>query len=264
MVDVTISYLEPFTNYSCTAKVFNLAGWTNDSDQDSSSVFLTKEGTPEISNITKVFLNSSYLKVTWDPPKRPNGLLIGYQLTYNYALTGCDINKTVYINQTENKFDILDPVPYAKYVFEIAAINTHFIGERNVAIFETAPARPSSPRTISIEKQTNPLLDGYNVTIHLVWTLRECSLNGKLELFHLAFNGSRIGYEDYSFNRTINFDSQVLHFVYIEHAVRPEYMYNVKIYTKVENVIEFSDPTEVSFKSLAGGLEKFLQYIYNF
>lgn len=266
MIEATIDNLRPFTNYSCAATVSNVAGWSHSSDM---MVFQTAEGKPERpQNISEanISVNSSSIEIEWKTPKTQNGLIIGYQVTFNYNILECASTGTLKIvNKTDTKFSIQEPIPFAIYTFKVAALNRAYIGEEATITVQTLPTRPSSSAlNFKVDSQTNPLLDGYNVTITLTWEIQNCSSNGKIYQFYLSFHGNRSdNLTEHSFNRTLNVSENKRNdfFTWEESEVMPEFLYNVKLFTKVRNVDELSDPTEVCFKSSAGGLYFFCENI---
>lgn len=79
--NATISDLDPFTTYNLKIRAFTNAWSTNSSGFE----FSTDIGSPgKMSEPKAEYVNASVTYILWDAPRKPNGLLQGYQIRVNY------------------------------------------------------------------------------------------------------------------------------------------------------------------------------------
>lgn len=76
-------FLEMYTNYSISILAFNPAGEGPRSDPISVKTLQGIPGPPANLKFGEITMNT--LKVSWDPPVKPNGEILGYIVAYETA-----------------------------------------------------------------------------------------------------------------------------------------------------------------------------------
>lgn len=94
-------------------------------------------GIPE--NLTALNTSTQQIRVTWDPPSSPNGILQGYKLTYMAIKPqGVPGNSTSEINETAEELEgLLEGVTY---MITVAAVNDVGVGDTATTEQATTPA----------------------------------------------------------------------------------------------------------------------------
>ncbi|KAH9519521.1 Usherin [Bulinus truncatus] len=153
ITSTSISSLEAFTGYTLYVEVVNTAG----SVKSAAVSFTTKEGYPSGLSDFKVEKVSTGLSVilTWDAPKKPNGLIIVYRIYEN----GSDIALYTGLGQ---QFEYRRLLPASKYFVKLEACTKAGCTSGQLQSFYTAEIAPSS--------QPSPVLG--NITsknVQLMW-----------------------------------------------------------------------------------------------
>ena len=79
----SLIFLEMYTNYSISILAFNPAGEGPRSDNISVKTLQGIPGPPAKLEFSEITMNT--LKVSWDPPVKPNGEILGYMVAYETA-----------------------------------------------------------------------------------------------------------------------------------------------------------------------------------
>ena len=79
----SLIFLDMFTNYTISILAFNPAGEGPRSESVSVKTLQGIPGPPDQLKFSEITMNT--LKVSWDPPKKPNGEIIGYIVAYETA-----------------------------------------------------------------------------------------------------------------------------------------------------------------------------------
>ena len=79
----SLIFLDMFTNYTISILAFNPAGEGPRSESVSVKTLQGIPGPPDRLRFSEITMNT--LKVSWDPPQKPNGEIIGYIVAYETA-----------------------------------------------------------------------------------------------------------------------------------------------------------------------------------
>nr|XP_023670687.1 protein sidekick-1 isoform X1 [Paramormyrops kingsleyae]XP_023670688.1 protein sidekick-1 isoform X1 [Paramormyrops kingsleyae] len=95
------------------------------------------------------------VRVVWQPPTEPNGIILGYQIAYR--LDASDPNKftTVEVGSTARQFTVTGLSPESAYIFRISARTQQGWGlpEEAVVITTERRDRPQPPKELSIPQK---------------------------------------------------------------------------------------------------------------
>ncbi|KPM09144.1 sidekick-like protein, partial [Sarcoptes scabiei] len=149
MMEIVPDTLESFilldllkwTNYSIQVSAFNPAG---DGPRSKPIVVRTKEDLPgEIGLLKFDEITMSQVKVSWKPPIEPNGLLLGYYITYE-TLIG-DFSKQVKQKINDSYLMVNNLRERVLYTFKVRAENSIGLGPERTGNVTTGP-QPGSPQ----------------------------------------------------------------------------------------------------------------------
>ncbi|XP_069123043.1 protein sidekick-like [Argopecten irradians] len=135
--------LQIFANYSVTVQAYNLAG-----EGPKSNIFYgrTLEGFPEIPEyilFTNITLTS--LNVSWAPPTEPNGVIIGYELTYSLQHSSEESRLVKLTVSGSRHYVVIDKVEEnGTYFFSVKARTSVGFGPERVGKVTMGP-QPGSP-----------------------------------------------------------------------------------------------------------------------
>ena len=79
----SLIFLDMFTNFTISILAFNPAGEGPRSESVSVKTLQGIPGPPDRLRFSEITMNT--LKVSWDPPQKPNGEIIGYIVAYETA-----------------------------------------------------------------------------------------------------------------------------------------------------------------------------------
>lgn len=117
-----------WTNYSIQISAFNPAG---DGPRSRAVVIQTKEDIPEeVGNLHFSDITMSQVRVSWSTPLEPNGVLLGYYITYE-TLIG-DFSKQVKQKITENYLFVNGLKERVTYTFKVRAQTSAGVGSETV------------------------------------------------------------------------------------------------------------------------------------
>ncbi|KAG5875403.1 hypothetical protein JTB14_028474 [Gonioctena quinquepunctata] len=144
-----MTHLEKFTEYNITVVCFTDPG---DGEMSDYHYVKTKEDVPdEVSNLQFDEISDRAVKVLWQPPKKINGILIRYQLTYMIK----DQPQTIRVkNFTANTLStkITDLQATTHYRFEVTAWTAVGPGKSKIAIIQSGvePVLPHPPSKLAL------------------------------------------------------------------------------------------------------------------
>ncbi|CAG2168350.1 unnamed protein product, partial [Oppiella nova] len=192
-----------WSNYSIQLSAFNPAG---DGPRSRAIVVQTKEDTPgEVGALVFDEITMSQVKVSWKPPQEPNGVLLGYYVTYETLIN--DFSKQVKQKINDSYLVVNGLRERVMYTFKIRAETSAGVGPETIGNVTTGP-QPGSPPppTDVISTQTltsvklkwkNPeyrpitgyLIEANNLNIKgaLEWQPVSQIKNGRQERYELSF-----------------------------------------------------------------------------
>ncbi|XP_012280177.1 Down syndrome cell adhesion molecule-like protein Dscam2 [Orussus abietinus] len=133
---VTINGLEKYTNYSVQILAFTTAG---DGVPSYPLYCMTKEDRPEVPAAVKAVASSSTsILVSWQPPLRPNGVILSYNI--HFHTTGGEGKWNRRSSQAHQTSYQIDNLQKRQYEFSIAAVTSIGEGARTPTVL----ASPSS------------------------------------------------------------------------------------------------------------------------
>ncbi|XP_050310715.1 protein sidekick isoform X2 [Anthonomus grandis grandis] len=145
----TMTHLEKFTEYNITVLCFTDPG---DGEMSDFVYVKTKEDVPdEVSNLQFDDISDRAVKVLWQPPKKTNGILIGYQIQYQIK----DMPDTIKVrNLSADTLSemITELQATTHYKFEVTAWTAVGPGPPKVAIIQSGvePVLPSPPSKLAL------------------------------------------------------------------------------------------------------------------
>uniref|UniRef100_A0A8D2IZ62 Sidekick cell adhesion molecule 1 n=1 Tax=Varanus komodoensis TaxID=61221 RepID=A0A8D2IZ62_VARKO len=92
------------------------------------------------------------VRIVWQPPEEPNGILLGYQIAYRLATSSPTKFTTVEVGSTVRQFVATDLLPESAYIFRASAKTRQGWGEPLEATVITTEKRerPAPPRELKI------------------------------------------------------------------------------------------------------------------
>ncbi|XP_037669666.1 protein sidekick-1 isoform X2 [Choloepus didactylus] len=92
------------------------------------------------------------VRVVWQPPEEPNGIILGYQIAYRLASSSPNTFTAVEVGATVRQFTATDLVPESAYVFRLSAKTRQGWGEPLEATVLTTEKRerPAPPRELLV------------------------------------------------------------------------------------------------------------------
>ncbi len=169
----------------------------------------TKEGPPDVTgvkiNISEV--SNTAANLTWDKPKKINGILRYYQINYSSEQINHTSNETRFaLNHASNEthFTLTDLKPYTWYKVTLKACTVHCSVEITSEQFMTKIGSPSSvtlekqvrDTTITFHWQKPQIPNGPEPTYELIQIVKD---NKKNQLWNQSFPSS-------SFDKTLEFN----------------------------------------------------------
>ncbi|KAK7929044.1 hypothetical protein WMY93_005439 [Mugilogobius chulae] len=152
-VSLMLSPLHKYTVYELRVLAFTRSG---DGPLSSPVLLRTKEdvpGPPVRVVFPEVRLTS--VRVVWQPPTSPNGIVLGYQISYR--LEGRDALRwtTVEVGSTGRQFTVTGLAPEQTYTFRLTARTAVGWGQEHQALVVTTERRerPQPPRKLSVPQE---------------------------------------------------------------------------------------------------------------
>ncbi|KAK2533702.1 hypothetical protein Q9233_004916 [Columba guinea] len=92
------------------------------------------------------------VRIVWQPPEEPNGIILGYQIAYRLASSSPNKFTTVEVGSTVRQFTATDLTPESAYIFRTSAKTRQGWGEPLEATVITTEKRerPAPPRQLMI------------------------------------------------------------------------------------------------------------------
>ena len=144
-----IDHLTPWTAYNITVLCFTSPG---DGKRSPAELVRTWQDFPgPVSNLRFEDITDRGVRVLWDTPDNPNGIILGYTLRY---MVKDMLHTLVERNLTEDvhSFYLHQLKPTTHYVFEVYALTEVGRGKANVATIQSGvePVLPSSPSRLAV------------------------------------------------------------------------------------------------------------------
>ncbi|XP_070951518.1 protein sidekick-1 isoform X3 [Macaca nemestrina] len=92
------------------------------------------------------------VRIVWQPPEEPNGIILGYQIAYRLASSSPHTFTTVEVGATVRQFTATDLAPESAYIFRLSAKTRQGWGEPLEATVITTEKRerPAPPRELLV------------------------------------------------------------------------------------------------------------------
>ncbi|XP_030067895.1 protein sidekick-1 [Microcaecilia unicolor] len=92
------------------------------------------------------------VRIVWQPPEEPNGIILGYQIAYRVAAGAPKKFTTVEVGSTVRQFTATDLTPETAYIFQTSAKTRQGWGEPLEATVITTERRerPAAPKNLSV------------------------------------------------------------------------------------------------------------------
>uniref|UniRef100_A0A8D8B6L2 protein-tyrosine-phosphatase n=1 Tax=Culex pipiens TaxID=7175 RepID=A0A8D8B6L2_CULPI len=271
-----VSPLTPYNEYNCTARVQNVAGW---SEESASVPFTTDEYFPEQPQRLQLSRGNRRIELRWNAPLVKNGIITWYRVhirsvgekysiptycpevpQYNETinLSGNDEDANARVanwNDEELNHTIVNLQPYTDYVVQVAAGTKAGLGPYTEMVSTSTLPEVSDPvYAFSEYNVTLPKVDEpYNSSVYLSWS-PPCHLNGRLRSFSGRLIGVRAGVElTLDWEKTIDPGEELADkYTHVDARLEPEYVYNVSLVVFVEDVDNHSTPLYLEFRAPAG------------
>ncbi|XP_039507778.1 protein sidekick-1 [Pimephales promelas] len=107
------------------------------------------------------------VRVVWQPPSEPNGIIMGYQISYRLDINDPNKFTTVEVGSNARQFTVTGLIPESAYVFQITARTQQGWGPPEEAIVITTEKRerPQSPRRLAVPQKG---VESHKLRLH--WT----------------------------------------------------------------------------------------------
>ncbi|XP_015923362.1 protein sidekick isoform X2 [Parasteatoda tepidariorum] len=156
----TVSYvlldLKKYTEYNIQILAFNPAG---DGPRSPPQYISTMEDIPGPPGpLIFIDVTMTSLKVSWNPPSEPNGVIAGYLVTYETALPDIDFSKQVKQKVTSTSLSVHGLAEAVTYTFRVRA-ETFDYGPESVGNITTGPqgGSPSAPEELILKHSHSSL-----------------------------------------------------------------------------------------------------------
>ncbi|ALC42717.1 Ptp52F [Drosophila busckii] len=254
--------LSPNTQYLCTVRLYNVAGYTERSTTSDATTARYFPDQPQDVNLTAS--SSTTLTFAWRSPTYPNGriqyyqtFLMRYEADYfvpSICAAIVEPPKTATKGGELNSI-FIELSPAVKYIMQVAAQNEFGLGQYTAPIIGTTRPDVSKPVTdlTVISGGPEPSNISYIANVTINWTV-PCESNGEIERFVLLFTGSRPDQENTTFKRSVlpNTWNEMGRVTYVESNLMPEVNYEVEVSVKTHNVNTLSISAKKEWKSPAG------------
>uniref|UniRef100_A0A8C1W930 Sidekick cell adhesion molecule 1b n=1 Tax=Cyprinus carpio TaxID=7962 RepID=A0A8C1W930_CYPCA len=107
------------------------------------------------------------VRVVWQPPSEPNGIIMGYQISYRLDINDPNKFTTVEVGSNARQFTVTGLIPESAYVFQITARTQKGWGPPEEAIVITTEKRerPQHPRRLTVPQKG---VESHKLRLH--WT----------------------------------------------------------------------------------------------
>ncbi|XP_055384600.1 receptor-type tyrosine-protein phosphatase eta isoform X2 [Condylostylus longicornis] len=251
--------LSPNSQYECTLRLYNVAGW---SSLIPKGLWNTSLYFPEIpTSIETTVISNSTFNVKWLPPKYANGEQTSYNIFIQYLGPSyklpihCRENEIKYVEAQNSKleFNFNEALPYSLYSVEIATANEFGAGKFTSTSYAiTKPSASEPVDDFSLVSIIGPEIgeDIYEANITVKWR-PPCKSNGILKFYTINISDDKSSEPIIiEIKNVIPNDSGYIYFSYI--VYHPEYNYTFKLSVAVHDVIEMSEEKIIQFTAPAG------------
>ncbi|TRY81509.1 hypothetical protein DNTS_009917, partial [Danionella cerebrum] len=107
------------------------------------------------------------VRVVWQPPSQPNGVIMGYQISYRLDINDPNKFTTVEVGSNARQFTVTGLMPESAYVFQVTARTQQGWGPPEEAIVLTTEKRerPQPPRRLTVPQKG---VESHKLQLH--WT----------------------------------------------------------------------------------------------
>lgn len=164
----TTTRLWPYSTVTAGIVVLNYA---HSGPLSNTVEFHTPEGVPgRVSSAMVVEQGSSHLRIKWDTPEEPNGVVVGYEISYQVAPPAVSRLQSLYVNSTENLSKKLLNLEFSTmYRVSIAATTAAGTGEPTSVFGGTRPfGVPDRPVIVNVETGSDFANVTWSSSIHKV------------------------------------------------------------------------------------------------
>ncbi|KAF7265619.1 hypothetical protein GWI33_020978, partial [Rhynchophorus ferrugineus] len=196
--------------------------------------FRTKESKPgAVSNIHyKLKKNPTKVKLTWNSPTEPNGVITHYMLSYRVSrFMACNREETnanlTDISRNSTSIELSNLIPYTLYSVEIVAYTSIGGGPSGYIDIQTKPADQISKEEIIFKT-----LSVYKESVKFVYSSSDCHLIRGPFLAKLKLNGTNVwclGNVTKIYNVTVG-EMRTVEFSYSSLVPYCNYTYQLEIY----------------------------------
>ncbi|XP_076268918.1 receptor-type tyrosine-protein phosphatase F-like isoform X1 [Rhynchophorus ferrugineus] len=196
--------------------------------------FRTKESKPgAVSNIHyKLKENPTRVKLKWNSPTEPNGVITHYILSYKVSrFIACNRKETnaniTYISHNSTSIELSNLIPYTLYSVEIVAYTSIGGGPPGYIDIQTKPADQISKEEITFKN-----LSVYKESVKFVYLSSDCHLIRGPFLAKLKLNGTNVwclGNVTKTYNVTVG-EMRTVEFSYSSLVPYCNYTYQLEIY----------------------------------
>ncbi|XP_054635300.1 protein sidekick-1 isoform X2 [Dunckerocampus dactyliophorus] len=149
-VSLLLNALQKYTVYLLQVLAYTRMG---DGPPSSALLLRTKEdvpGPPVRVVFPEVRLSSA--RVVWEPPTNPNGIILGYQISYRLEQRDSQQWTTVEVGSNGRQFTVTGLTPEQSYLFRLMARTAIGWGQEHVALVVTTERRerPQPPKKLSV------------------------------------------------------------------------------------------------------------------
>ncbi|XP_041766363.1 protein sidekick isoform X3 [Anopheles merus] len=144
-----LSGLEKYTAYNITVLCFTDPG---DGERSVPVPVQTLEDVPdEVSSLQFSGVSDREVTVTWDPPRRTNGVLLGYQIRY-YVKDLPETARFVNLTATQTRYKVTHLTATTHYTFEVSGWTVVGAGPPKVATIQSGiePVLPHPPYQLAL------------------------------------------------------------------------------------------------------------------
>ncbi|MBZ3881915.1 Phosphatidylinositol phosphatase PTPRQ [Sciurus carolinensis] len=140
--EATLVGLEPVSTYSVSVSAFTKVG--NGNQYSNVVNFTTQESVPDIvQNLRCTARNWQSVLVTWDPPKKSNGIITHYMITVE--------RNSAKASPQDHTYTFVKLLANTSYVFKVRAATSAGEGSESTCSASTPPETvPSAPRNIAL------------------------------------------------------------------------------------------------------------------
>uniref|UniRef100_A0A8B9QG99 Sidekick cell adhesion molecule 1 n=1 Tax=Apteryx owenii TaxID=8824 RepID=A0A8B9QG99_APTOW len=174
------------------------------------------------------------VRIVWQPPEEPNGIILGYQIAYRLASSSPNKFTTVEVGSTVRQFTATDLTPESAYIFRTSAKTRQGWGEPLEATVITTEKRerPAPPRQLM-----TPQSDVSSRSLQLKWVPGS---DGSSPIRYFTVQVRELPNGDWqTYSSSISHENSSLSCVFTFHSLNPFTSYKLRV--KATNDIGDSD-----------------------